>query len=163
VNGKAVMQLGLGLMGLWLLVQSVWAFAFGLGSGSFDPSSFGALTRMIPAFALLGFSYALVFHGDAIATRFFPQVLEAPEIASPGAGRVAVGVLGLLLLGAAIPRLADFAPSVLRPELLQHDVVVLQRFSLAGAAGQVALALWLIRRPEAVLSLWLPDVEKQVA
>lgn len=153
MNGRAITQLGLVLLGMWVLTQSIWAFLFGLTTGSSEPRS------LIPAVVLLGLSYGFVFHSKAIATRFLPEVVGASEVASPDAGRVAVGLLGLFLLGVTIPRLFEFSASILRPELLQQDMAVLQRFSLAGAASQLVLALWLIRRPDQVLALWLPPSE----
>ncbi|HEX4936521.1 MAG TPA: hypothetical protein VFV33_25245 [Gemmatimonadaceae bacterium] len=157
MNGKTWCQLSLGLLGLWVLSQAIALFSFmmsylvNFGAGA---SGVSAVVNLLPAFLLLGLSYVLVVRGDAVAERFFPGVVTAPEGATPAIGAGAIGMVGLLLVGVAIPPCIRAVYPFLQPESLERHQAISRWFDLAASVAQLAFGGWLARRPQDVLRLW---------
>ena len=153
---RQLAELGLGLLGVWALLyalmifMSVASMALFQGGGAVGSV---LLAEGVPTALLLGISYLLTFHNAQVATAIFPDLGTTSEEGSPDLARMLVAVVGVLLLGQAIPgtissffnffAIREFPGESLRAQLIP-------RFFASGV--QAAFALYLIVRPEKLLA-----------
>jgi hypothetical protein len=155
MNSRAVSQVGLGLFGVWVLVQALFACIRVLASlqGFVNwPRPGIAVAMVIPVVLLFALSYVLLLHNATVAQRLFPNLEDSAEPATPDLPRTLVGLLGVFLFCTAIPPLLQMIPR----QVFNTETLVLERGALAGYAVQIALATFLILRPARVLELWQP-------
>jgi hypothetical protein len=156
VKTRQLAELGLGLLGVWALLyalmifMSVASMALFQGGGAVGSV---LLAEGVPTALLLGISYLLIFHNALVATAIFPDFETTSEKGSPDLDRILVAVVGVLLLGQAIPGSISalfnfFAMRGFPGESLRAQLI--PRFLASGA--QVAFALYLIVRPERLLA-----------
>jgi hypothetical protein len=151
VNGRQLAQVGLGLIGVWALLDALNGFM--TFAAIFGRESTGAVLISIglPVALLLGLSYLLVFHNSQLAAVISPDAGATIE-GSPELARILIVLLGVSLLVAAIPGTLNAVLAYLAagefPEMPNRTA------PLRGAIGhvvQIAIAIWLIRRPERLL------------
>ena len=149
MNSRQLAQVGLGLIGVWAILDALWVFSWIASMGDAGPRGAGLLVVAVPLALLLGLSYVLVFHNAQLAATIAPDAGAASEHGTPDLARILVALLGVLLLVQAIPRtlnavLAFFAAGEfpVRPNLSGPIG------SFIGDAIQVAIALYLIMRPD---------------
>jgi hypothetical protein len=155
MNGRAVSQVGLGLFGVWVLVQALFASIRVLGSLQTFPSGPRpaiAVAMVIPVVLLFVLSYVLVLHNATVAQRLFPNLGDSAEPGTPDLPRILVGLLGVFLFCTAIPPVLQMIPR----QMFNTETLILERGALAGYAVQVALAIFLVLRPARILELWQP-------
>jgi hypothetical protein len=153
VKSRQLAELGLGLLGVWALLYALMIFmSIGalMGGGAVGSA---LLAEGVPTALLLGISYLLIFHNALVATAIFPDFETTSEKGSPDLDRILVAVVGVLLLGQAIPGSISalfnlFAMRGFPGESLRAQLI--PRFLASGA--QVAFALYLIVRPERLLA-----------
>ena len=148
MNSRQLARLGLGLIGVWALLDALTLFTQ-IASNLESLGSEFLFVAAVPVVLLLGLSYVLVFHSAGLAATIAPDAGAASEHGTPDLARILVALLGVLLLVQAIPRtlnliLAFFAagefpvaPNLVRPI-----------GNFIGDAVQVAIAIYLIIRPD---------------
>jgi hypothetical protein len=151
VNSRQLAQVGLGLIGVWALLDALNGFmtvaAFVRGEGG--PAM---LSVAVPVLLLLGLSYVLVFHNSRLAATIAPEGDATVEHGTPDLARVLVALLGVMLLVQAIPRVLNAVLAYLAAgEYPDVSSRALPLRSFLGTAVQVAIALYLIVRPERLL------------
>jgi hypothetical protein len=151
MNSRQLAQVGLGLIGVWALLDALRGFVTiaAIAGGSFRPL---LLSIAVPVALLLGLSYVLVFHNAQLAATIAPDVRATSEHGTPDLARVLVALLGVLLLVQAIPGaisalLGFFAAG----EFPERPSRVLPVRSFIGSGVQLAIALFLIMRPQRLL------------
>ena len=164
MNGKALSQVGLGLLGVWVLVQALIAsfrVLSNLQALASSPQPALAAATIIPVAMLFLVSYVLVVHNAAAAKRMFPNLPDGTDHARSGQAPILVGLLGVFLFCMAIPQLLQLLPSLRPSDPLAAGTIALQRRALAGYGIQVVLAMILTLRPAVILRLWeRPDRER---
>lgn len=102
MNYRQLAQVGLGLLGVWALLDAAALFVqiAGVVGGSLAPL---VLAEIIPVVLLLGFSYLLIFHNAKVAAAIFPEAAGASDPAPSDLARVLVALTGVLLLVRAAP------------------------------------------------------------
>ncbi len=156
MNGRAVSQVGLGLLGIWVLVQALIASFRVLGNLQAlesSPHPAMAAATIIPVALLFALSYVLVAHNAGVSQRMFPKLGDA-NLAASGLARILVGLLGVFLFCTALPPLLQVLPSLRASEPFSPAAIILQRRALAGYAAQAVLAILLTLRPALVLTIW---------
>jgi hypothetical protein len=160
MNSRILGQIGLGLLGVWALVQVLFGVVVLVGaittfqeaSGS---SRSGLLMIGLPVAALLGLSYVLLFHSASVAHLLFPDVDAAADAARADLPPVLVGLLGVLFVGMATPSviraLFTFVPS---DPYLSREILRSRLRDIAGYGLEAALGVFLVLRPRRVLALW---------
>ena len=150
MNSRQLARLGLGLIGVWALLDALTLFTQ-IASNLESLGSEFLFVAAVPVVLLLGLSYVLVFHSAGLAATIAPDADEgaASDHGTPDLARILVALLGVMLLVQAIPRtlnliLAFFAagefpvaPNLVRPI-----------GNFIGDAVQVAIAIYLIMRPD---------------
>jgi hypothetical protein len=154
MNPRTLSQLGLGLLGIWALIEALALFPQVAPLASMVTNTGGAQALVfgiiLPVALLFGLSYLLVFHSEVVSRRVFREFDPSPSDPSVLQARVAVGLLGVLILALAIPHLVAslilFADERMAASVPLREVI--------SYAVQTALALFLIVRPEALLGFW---------
>jgi hypothetical protein len=132
MNGKALSQVGLGLFGIWVLVQALFAtlrVLVNLQAFANGPRPAIAVAMVIPVVLLFALSYVLVLQNATVAKRLFPDLGDSIEHAVPELPRILVGLLGVFLFCTAIPPLLQVLPG---SQLSSAGTAILQRRALAG-------------------------------
>lgn len=152
VNSRQLAQVGLGLIGVLALVYALNGLSTmaAMAVASQEPA-FAFVVAALPLAALAALSYVLVFHNVQIAAAIAPHTKATSESGTPDVGRILVVLLGVFLLVEAIPGalnaaltlrdLAEFGGSS-RTAVTAH---------LLSVVIQIAIALYLIVRPERLL------------
>jgi hypothetical protein len=157
MNNRSLSELGLGLLGVWALLQALVGFMNIAASIVIFPNPEALrsvlLAEAAPVALLLAVGYVLVFHNAAVATAIFPD-FGSKRDHNPDLTRVLTGIVGVLLLGVAIPGLirAVFTLVALR-EFQSSSSRALQVREFVGFGAQAAFALFLIVRPERLLAI----------
>jgi hypothetical protein len=146
-------QVGLGLIGIWLVADALLLFvSFASVGGWSEGSSF--IFVGVPFALILGFSYLLVFHNAQLARAIAP---DADATVDPGAtdlARVFFALLGVLLLSESIPSLLNHIVSVAFSAAQQYSNPG-ERAALSGSllatAVKAGIGWYLIARSERLL------------
>jgi hypothetical protein len=154
MNPRTMSQLGLGLLGIWALIEALALFPQLAPLASMVNNTAGSRTLafgiVIPVALLFGLSYLLVFHSDVVSRRLFPGFDSSPSDSSVLQTRIALGLLGMLVLALAIPHLvASFL--VLLAERAAAGPILRE---VVAYVVQTALAVFLIARPEVLVGFW---------
>lgn len=150
MNSRQLARVGLGLIGVWALVDVLNGFmTFAAVVGSGEPPGPVLLYLGVPVALLLGLSYVLVFHNAQLAATIAPDADAASEHGTPDLARILVALLGVMLLVQAIPRtlnaiLLFFAAG----EFPVAPPLAGPIRNFIGVAVQVAIAIYLIIRPD---------------
>jgi hypothetical protein len=151
VNSRQLARVGLGLIGVLALVDALNGFM--TFAAIFGRESTGAVLISIglPVLLLLGLSYVLVFHNAQLAAAISPDA-GATIDGSPDLARVLIVLLGVFLLVQAIPGTLNTLLAYLAAgEFPQVGNRAAPMRSFIGHVVQIAIALWLIMRPERIL------------
>ena len=168
MNCRTLSRVGLGLLGVWALLQATLGF-LSIASVLVTTEKPGEVRSMLlamglPIAALLGLSYVLMFHNGAVANVLFPDLPTSAEPDAAGRPRLLVGLLGVFLLGIAIPDLVRVVVSFVLVPAAQMFPGAWRRFQireLIAPCIQTGLAVFLILRPNRVLTLWhLPTTDR---
>jgi len=153
VNCRQLAQVGLGLIGVWALVVALNGFM--TFAAIFGREATGAVLISIglPVLLLLGLSYVLVFHNIQLATAISPDPAATIE---PGStddlARTLIVLLGVFLLVQAIPGTLNGVLAYLAAGEFPNTTIGLGPLrGFIGHVVQIAIAIWLIRRPERLL------------
>jgi hypothetical protein len=160
MNSRALSQVGIGLVGIWVLVQALFAslrVMVNLQAFASGPRPALAFAMVIPVVLLFGLSYVLLLHNATVAKRLFPSLEDPAEPATPDLPRTLVGLLGVFLLCTAIPPVVQLIPG---SQFSSAGTAALQLRALIGYALQVVVGIFLILRPARVLELWQPAVSE---
>ena len=151
MNSRQLAQVGLGLIGVWVLLNALngfmmFAAVFGASRG---PMLFAIA---VPVALMLGLSYVLVFHGSQLAAAIAPDVSAANQHGAPDLDRVLVVLLGVMLLVQAIPgTLSTVLGYLAAGEFQASPSRAVPARAFIGHGVQIAIALYLIVRPERLL------------
>jgi hypothetical protein len=148
VNSRQLAQVGLGLIGVWALVDALSIFLRIVSIGAAGPRGRDILVVAVPLALLLGFSYLLVFRSAQLAATIAPDVAVMNEHGAQDLAPILVALLGVFLLAQAIPAtlnvvLAFFAAG----EFPEAPSRAPQIRSFIGIGVQDVVALYLIMRP----------------
>lgn len=155
MNSRQMAQVGLGLIGIWLVADALLLFVSFASAGGESEGSFLVFVFVGVPFALiLGFSYLLVFHNAALARAIAPHADAAVEPGSTDLAKVLFALLGVLLLSESIPSLLNHIVSVAFSAAQQYSNPG-ERAGLTGSllatAAKAAIGWYLIARPERLL------------
>jgi hypothetical protein len=151
VNSRQLAQVGLGIIGVLALLDALNGFM--TFAAIFGRQSTGAVLISIglPVALLLGLSYVLVFHNAQLAAAIAPDAGAAID-GSPDLARILIVLLGVFLLVQAIPGTLNGVLAYLAAG--EFPNMTDRAGPLRGFIGhvvQIAIAIWLIRRPERLL------------
>ena len=151
MNSRQLAQVGLGLIGVWALLDALNGFM--TFAAIFGQESTGAVLISIglPVALLLGLSYLLVFHNSQLATAISPDA-GATIDGSPDLARTLVVLLGVMLVVEAIPGTLNAVLAYLAAG--EYPNMTDRAGPLRGFIGhvvQIVIAIYLIRRPERLL------------
>lgn len=153
MTSRQLAQVGLGLIGVWALLDALRIFAGVASMGDAAPQGRYILVVAMPLALLLGFSYVLVFRSGQLVSTIAPDAQSAAKHDSHDLPRILVMLLGVWLLVQATPVIVNqilaFVVAGEFPEAQQRAVI---SRALIGYAIQVAIALFLIMRPERLLA-----------
>jgi hypothetical protein len=102
VNNRQLARVALGLLGIWGLLTAVAEFiqiAAVIGASATPV----ALAVVVPAAALLGLSYLLIFHNARVAMAMFPESEAAAEPLPADLARTLIALTGVVLVVQASP------------------------------------------------------------
>ena len=154
MNPRTLSQLGLGLLGVWALIEALELFPQVAPLASLVTNNAGsralAFGIIIPIVFLFGLSYLLVFHSEVVSRRLFPSFDLSSSDTSGLQARIAVGLLGVLVLALAIPHLVGYLIALWARQV---DTSLTVRELIAYAA-QAALGVFLICRPQVLVGFW---------
>lgn len=153
MTSRQLAQVGLGLIGVWTLLDVLVAFT-GLGYLAADGSigSF-AIMEILPFALMLGLSYILVFHNAKLAAAIAPDVDAAPEPGSTDLARILVALLGVMLFARAVPGpISEVAGFLAAGEYPSVSSAPFPLRAFIGSSVQIAIAVYLVARPDRLLS-----------
>lgn len=164
MNSRQLAHVGLGLIGVWALVDALIVFLGIASTGDGGPRGSDVLVVAVPLALLVGLSYVLVFANTQLAAAIAPDYRETSSRGAPDLAPILVALLGVLLLVQAIPItlnaiLAFFAAGEF-PAMPSRAPEV-RKF--IGLGAQDAVALYLIMRPGRLVEYVRRPVSKQPA
>jgi hypothetical protein len=157
VNARQIAQIGIGLIGIYVLASAVQLFASYLGmAGRAGGAPIGSTVMFIgiPLALLLGFSYVLVFHNAQFAKAIVPDSDATITGDGTDLARVAFALLGVMLLSDGIPSLINHVLSFVASASQEYsnpgERLAITR-SVVGVAAKVAIGWYVIARPKRLL------------
>ena len=151
MTNRQLAQVGLGLIGVWALVDALKIFSTIALMGAAGPRITEMFVLAIPMALLLAFSYVLVFRSGQLVSAIAPDAQDATEHSPPDTPRVLVVLLGVWLLTQALPLMSNVILAFLAAgEYPSTGQTVMLRGSL-GSVLQIAIGLFLIMKPERLL------------
>jgi hypothetical protein len=150
MNNRQLAQVGLGLLGVWALLNAVSAFIqiAALVGVSFPRL---AVAEVVPVGLMLGLSYILIFHNAKVASAILPDVGGASEHVPSDLARTLIALTGVLLLAEALPTVINTmlnyatvgaTDAMLRPQLVRRFI---------GSLAPLGVGIYLIARPQRLL------------
>jgi hypothetical protein len=153
VTNRQLAQVGLGLIGVWALLDALRVFSGIVSMGADGPRGSAILVVAAPLLLLLGLSYVLVFRSSSLASAIAPEGQATNAHSAADISRTLVVLLGVMLLAQSVPRLINIALAFLAagefPEGAPNSGLL--RDFIASCVP-FAIALFLIMRPERLLS-----------
>jgi hypothetical protein len=155
MNARRLAQVGIGLIGVWLVGQALMLFVTFASMGAMPGREF-ALSAGVPFVLMLAFSYLLVFHNASLARAIAPD--PAANIDSGGAdiARVLFALLGVLLVSEAIPSMLNSLAAMAMSANQEYSSVT-QRAgpirSLLASAVKGAIGWYLIANPGRLIEI----------
>jgi hypothetical protein len=153
VTSRQLAQVGLGLIGVWALLDALRMFAGIAFAGSDGPRGIDMLVVAVPLALLVGLSYVLVFRSSSLAAAIAPEGHTNSEHSAANISRTLVMLLGVMLLAQSVPTLINIGLAFLAagefPEGAPNSGL-LRNF--VGSGVQFAIALFLIIRPDRLLA-----------
>jgi hypothetical protein len=152
MNSRQLAQVGLGLIGVWALLDALRVFSGIAFMGDAGPRGAAVLVVAVPLALLLGLSYVLVFRSAQLAATIAPDVGATNEHGTQDLARILVALLGVLLLVQAAPvtinAVLNFLVAGEYPDASSRAGPLR---SFIGSGVQLAIALFLIMRPQRLL------------
>jgi hypothetical protein len=152
MNSRQLAQVGLGLIGVWALLDALRVFSGIASMGDEGPRGAGLLVVGVTLALFLGLSYVLVFRSAQLAATIAPDVGATNEHGPQDLARILIALLGVLLLAQAAPltinavlgflAAGEYPDAWYRPGPLR---------SFIDSCVQLAIALFLIMRPQRLL------------
>lgn len=156
MNNRQLAQVGLGLIGVWALLDALSIFSTIAFAGAAGPHGSDLLVVAIPLALLLGLSYVLVFRGAQLAATIAPVAPDAGAAREHGAvdiSRTLVVLLGVMLFVQAAPLMVNAVLAFFAAGEFPDASSRAGPFrGFIGLGVQVAIALFLIMRPERLLA-----------
>ncbi len=153
MTNRQLAQVGLGLIGVWALIDVLKLFAGIASMADAVPRGSAILVVAVPLFHLLGASYVLVFRSSSLTAAIAPEGHAATQHGATDFSRTLVVLIGVLLLVQSLPILINIALAFLAagefPEGAPNSGL-LRNFVSTGV--QFAIASFLILRPERLLA-----------
>ena len=156
MNGRQLAQLGLGLIGVWALLDAVnifAAFAEALAPGSGTPAGTALLVVGVPGLLVLGLSYVLVFHSTGFAKVIAPGGEAIGDRTDSRLPRLLTALLGMMIVLQALPRVINLILNMFaaagEPDAMPGGAL---RRALIGTGIELVCAIYLILRPERFLA-----------
>ena len=153
MTNRQLAQVGLGLIGVWALLDALRVFSGIVSMGDAGPRGSAILVVAVPLLLLLGLSYVLVFRSSSLAAAIAPDGHATSAHSAADIPRTLVVLLGVMLLAQAVPRLINIALAFLAagefPEGAPNSGLL--RDFIASCVP-FAIALFLTLRPERLLA-----------
>ncbi len=152
MTNRQLAQVGLGLIGVWALLDALRLFSGIVAMGADGPRGSAILVIAVPLLLLLGLSYILVFRSSSLATTIAPAH-STGEQGTANVSRTLVVLLGVMLLAQSVPALINIGLAFLAagefPEGAPNSGL-LRNF--VATAIPFAMSLFLIMRPGRLLA-----------
>ena len=151
MNSRQLAQVGLGIIGVLALVDALNGFMTFAAIFGQESTRAVLISIGLPVALLLGLSYVLVFHNAQLAAAISPDA-GATIDGSPDLDRILIVLLGVFLLVQAIPGTLNGVLAYLAAG--EFPNMTDRAGPLRGFIGhvvQIAIAIWLITRPERLL------------
>ncbi len=156
VNARRLAQVGLGLIGIWLLAQILTMFATIARIGGAAGGGVFLFAAGIPFILMLGFSYVLVFHNASLARAIAPDPAAAIESNGTDLARVLFALMGVVVLSEAIPAVVSLLVALAISASQEYSSVnerVAPVRALFAAAVKGGIGWYLIAKPERLLEI----------
>jgi hypothetical protein len=156
VNARRLAQVGLGLIGIWLLAQTLTVFATIARIGGIAGGGAFFFAAGVPFLLMLGFSYVLVFHNASLARAIAPDPAATIESNGTDIARVLFALMGVLLLSEAIPAVLNLLVAVAISANQEYSSVNERAAPVRGlfaAAVKGGIGWYLIAKPERLLEI----------
>lgn len=161
MNSRQLAQVGLGLIGVSALLDALrifWTIAF---AGDSIPRGSAIVVVAVPLALLLGLSYVLVFRSAQLAATIAPDVEGTEEHGASDLPRILVVLLGVMLLVQAAPVTINSILAFFAAGEYPGTPRAGEFRAFVGYGVQVAIALFLIMRPERLLAYVRRPVPEQ--
>jgi hypothetical protein len=150
VNSRYLGRLGLALIGVYALLITVSSLTTLVTIAS-TGARFSFAVAAVPMALVAVLSYVLVFHNDQVAAAILPDDDAAGAVDLSNLPQLLVVLLGVLILIQSIPETLNVAMAYFAATQLGGSARNGVSARFFGAAIQIAIALYLIARPQRLL------------
>jgi hypothetical protein len=150
MNNRQLAQVGLGLLGVWVLLTAITEF---IQIAAVVSASIVALTlaEILPVGLMLGLSYLLIFHNARVTTAIFPDVDSTTDADGLTLSRALVALTGIMLLVRATPSALNIILAYMTADGIDPTMRGRVLRPLLGAALPIGVGIYLLTRPQRLI------------